>query len=448
VAGVAPQVQRVNDDAWLAFGGDPQVTKNVVSAQIRAATTPSLAERWRVKLAGLVVASPLYAGGVLFVASEAGELVALDASTGGPVWRQRLPVTRTDCGNWGISSTPAIDLKRNRIYVVSGNGQLHAFDLASGAEAPGFPIAVTKNPRLEYVWGALRIFNDRVLVPIASYCDQPNSSGTYATGRLESIALDNPTDIQAFQTVATSGHLGGIWGFSGSSIEPDGSAIYTAVGNAAVINATCNCLREDTDFGDHIVKLSPTLAVIAANNPSIPTTGDNDFGAAPLLAQPLGCQPLAIAANKNGYVYAWNRKDLAAGPIARFGVGDGGSPLLDSPAWSPTQQTFYIAGARTPFDRSLPRSGEGIVAIHVGPRCSFKVAWTAQTGDAAQPPPIVVGDVVFASGGKKDIVALDAATGKELWRAATNGPTLSPPIEAAGTLYGPDGSSIVAWTPR
>ena len=55
---------------------------------------------------------------------------------------------------------------------------------------------------------------------------------------------------------------------------------------------------------------------------------------------------------------------------------------------------------------------------------------------------------MFASGGNTDVVALNAQTGKRLWRGQTNGDTLASPSEAAGLLFTPDGTSVDAWSAR
>ena len=73
--------------------------------------------------------------------------------------------------------------------------------------------------------------------------------------------------------------------------------------------------------------------------------------------------------------------------------------------------------------------------------------WSAPTGDGPQSPPIVVGNIVFASGGKSGITAFDAVTGKVLWSTPTGGSTYGSPSEAAGILFATDGSSLVAWGP-
>ena len=260
--------------------------------------------------------------------------------------------------------------------------------------------------------------------------------------------VNSPGSVTAvFQPVPGIGHLGGVWGYGGAAVSTDGQSIYTGVGNAIGTDPACKCQHDNWAYGDAMVQLSSSLSVVGSSDPGVPTSGDDDWGAAPALFHPPACQPLAVASNKDGVVYVFNQGAISAGPIWTLAVGDGVSPLLDGPAWSPVENMFYIAGARMPFDRTQPRSGEGIVAVKVSTGCKFSVAWTASTGDGPESPPIVVGNVVFASGGNHDVVALDAATGKELWRDHTSGSTLGSPSEAAGTLFATDGSNLIAWAP-
>jgi outer membrane protein assembly factor BamB len=446
----AVQLPAPNDTAWLSFGHDDQSTKQVISS-ITNATVASLRQHWSFKLAGTIIAQPLYYNGTVYAVSQGGDVVAINAVTGKQVWRKTTPtIATTACGTFGVSSTPVIDTARNRIYVAAANGQINAFDLTTGGQQPGFPFSVVRSPAMEYIWGGLRLYGNNLLVGISSHCDDPSASGVWATGKLVAVnVVDIPGHVTAFfQPVPGIGHLGGIWGYSGATISTDGQSIYTGTGNATGIDPACKCQHDDWGYGDSIVRLSSTLTVVSASNPSIPTSGDDDWGAAPALFQPPGCQPLAVAENKDGVAYVYNQASpLSTNLIWTLAVGDGQSPLLDGPAWSPVENMFYISGARLPLDRNQPRTGEGIIAVKVGAGCKFSVAWSAPTGDGPQSPPIVVGNVVFASGGNHDVVALDALTGKELWRATTTGVTFAPPSEAAGTLFTVDGSNLVAWGP-
>src|SRR5579872_3990506 len=116
----APQLPAPNDTEWISFGHDDQITKQVVSSAITNATVANLKQRWSFKLGGMIVAQPLYYNGIVYAASEAGDIVAINAQTGTQVWRKTTSTVATpSCGTWGISSTPVIDPTRNRIYVAS-----------------------------------------------------------------------------------------------------------------------------------------------------------------------------------------------------------------------------------------------------------------------------------------------------------------------------------------
>src|SRR5437763_5758235 len=161
---------RANDGPWLSYGHDAQLSNAVISPTLRPSTAPGLAEQWRTTLDGLVVASPLYAEptvdgaphGVVYAATEAGSIYALSAADGHVLW-QRTTGTLDACGGtFGISSTGAIDRSRSTLYEIGADGQLHALDLATGAEAPGFPIDLIPSPTTQYVWGGLRIVGNRL----------------------------------------------------------------------------------------------------------------------------------------------------------------------------------------------------------------------------------------------------------------------------------------------
>lgn len=78
--------------------------------------------KWTFKTGGPIVASPVIADGVVYVASLDGHLHALDAETGKEKWKfkSRLP----------IASTPAVT--NGTLYFVSSTGALAALDVATG----------------------------------------------------------------------------------------------------------------------------------------------------------------------------------------------------------------------------------------------------------------------------------------------------------------------------
>jgi outer membrane protein assembly factor BamB len=441
---LAAGARRVGEDgAWTAYGHDAQLTNFVPSQALTPETAPRLRRVWSRRLDGAIVASPLVApgpGATVVVVTEGGSVVALSASTGKELWRRSLGTVATaKCGTYGISSTGAIDLARGRVYVVGATGELHALSLATGEEASGWPIRLITRTRYEYVWGGLRLSGRRLYVPVASYCDVADD-GVSAEGRLAAVDVEDPTHTETFDTVPGYGNLGGIWGYGGVSLEPGGGVVYTAIGNSQDSSGV------DTEgYGDHVVALSPDLSkVLEANLPvTVPKTGDLDFGAAPVLFRPPGCPPLAAANNKDGDLYVWNRRRLAAGPIAAIHLGDRSTAFIAQPSWSPRTKLLYVAGAAlTAPNADQPK---GVVALRARPGCRFVRAWKSITGFGNQPPPIVVGDVLLADGGDGgDVFALDARTGRQLWRASTRSvPVRAPLVYAAGTLVAGDAKGTV-----
>ena len=65
--------------------------------------------------------------------------------------------------------------------------------------------------------------------------------------------------------------------------------------------------------------------------------------------------------------------------------------------------------------------------------------WRSAIGAGNQPPPLVVGNVVFdARGSTGGFGALSAVNGHQLWSFATAAQTISPLIEVDGEVFGGD----------
>jgi outer membrane protein assembly factor BamB len=436
------------DADWTSYGHDAQLTNRVRSQSLGARTASRLALQWRTRLDSGVTASPLAAtidaGGItrtlVFVATWAGSVSALDAGTGSIVWTRTFGSVDTGaCGEYGIASTPAIDVKRGRLYAIGADGLLRGLDLATGDDAPGFPIRLIDRTATEYVWGGLRIVQDRLYVPVASYCDAPDDAQIAADGRLIAIDLGSLAPAGTFDAVPGFGFLGGLWGWGGVSAEPDGSVVYSAVGNSSVYSADCDCLVDDGGYGDSVVALTPDLqTVLDWNRPAtVPNVGDADFGAAPLLFQPDVCPPLAAANNKAGALYIWDRRALGAGPIATVGLGDATAPFVGAPSYDPVSGLIYDSQVFM-TDSDTGRK-YGVAALGPGTDCTFTIVWRAAFGSGSQAPPIVVGDVVLVGGGfDGGFAALDGSTGRLLWSYATDEPTLAPLISVGGSVFGAD----------
>src|SRR4051795_9214071 len=136
---------------WTTFGFDPERTGfDPLETAITPANVGGLHQLWSTDVGAAVDTQASYAGGLVLVGTEHGEEIAMDAATGSIVWRRSLGRQHTNCrdtpgGDYGVSAPAVID--GTRAYVAGGDGKLHALDAATGAEAPGFPVAITSRPK-------------------------------------------------------------------------------------------------------------------------------------------------------------------------------------------------------------------------------------------------------------------------------------------------------------
>jgi len=442
--------QSVEPAAWLSYGHDGQLTNYVRSDSLTAASAGRLKLGWSKRLDGAVVASPLYAevsglGKIVVFETEAGTVYALRPSNGAVVWKRTLGTMKpaAGCGTWGLSSTGVIDLQRGVVYAISADGLLHALLLRTGADKAGWPIGITAaRSDVEYVWGGLRLLKNTLYVPVASYCDGPDSAGVPAEGRLVGVDVTHAAVAVTFDPVQGYGNLGGIWGWGGVSVDPKGQTLFTGVGNSTVFDPRCGCEVDTVGLGDSLVKLTPSLKLIGWNRPKpYLSTGDYDFGVSPLLFRPEGCPALAAANSKLGVMYVWNRGLLKNGPIFRKALGDGLAPFVGQPSYAPPLRMLFESHVFV--TSSGKKVGDAVAAFSVEPKCKLRLRWRTVVGVGSEPPPLVVGDVVVAAGGDGGgYSALAARTGRALWRLKTPNATLAPVIAAGGRVFAADFGGI------
>ena len=437
---------------WLSYGGDPQLTNQVPGID---GGRPAFRQLWRTRLNGGLIAGPLASTDVVvggkrrdavFAATEHGHVYALDAATGRTLWTRSFGTFDTKaCSVFGVSSTPALDPRTGRLYVIGWDGLVRALDSATGGDAAGWrPVRVISNTRIEHVWAGLRIVGDRLYVGVASYCDQRDALGRPGDGRIVAIDTRENRIAATLDTVPGPHNLGGVWGWGGVSVEPDGSYLYATVGNACPKpnpDAPDACIDEDAGHGNSILRLTPDLRVVDSNTPAnVPSLGDSDFGATPLLFDPPGCPPLASAVNKNGHLYIWRRHELGRGPIFDAEIAKGNVFFVGEPSYSDRLRMLFLTGANPPGSKK----GNGVAGIEVQDGCRFTIRWRTAVGLAPYAPPLVVGDAIaFGLGEAKGFALLDARTGKLLQSAPATLKTFAPLSSAGGRIFGADFNGYV-----
>lgn len=325
---------------------------------------------------------------------------------------------------YGITATPVADPKRGVLYVGDAFGLLHAFDLASGRERPGWPVEVFPWFMHDHIWGALTLIGDSVYVAAGAYCDR------LMEGKLARVSVTT-RQIETWVSVPLGlGGGGGIWGWGGIAYSIARGSLYVVTGNAFDGGEnTGDAFREYAGFGEHLVELSGELGVRASSHPDdIDARQDLDFTGSPVVFSRPGCGELVAAANKNGRLYLWRGNAVDAGPIADVTIraASPSRPLLTQPAYSPHLRSIYVV-----TNVSLARVG-------VDATCRLRIVWTVplRTRSLNGSPTIAAGTIWLATSGESPrLLGIDARTGAIRARLPLGTLTLVAPTVFDGRIY-------------
>lgn len=331
-------------------------------------------------------ASPTVVAGVVYIGSRTGWFYALRASTGQVIWSRDLGYVTTGCTVYGTSArgltaTAAVapDPVTGRLVVYeagadasgsAGNVTLYALDASSGAVLYATVVSTQKGA---YAWGSPLLQGGRVYLGLSSACDQP-----LVRGALVALDAHSGAVLSTYWTVPAGVLGGGIW--TTPTGDPATGQVWTTTGNGP------------SGDSDAMVRLSASL--VREDGWAIPPTQqDQDYGASPVLFTAVingSSTQLVGACDKNGYFYAFDRNDLARGPL-----------------W--TLQAATVPG-----------------------QCTAAAAWDAATGE------LVISSNATTVGGKTYAGAVrrvDPASGAVLWAAGLPEPVVgTPTLDGAGVL--------------
>jgi hypothetical protein len=417
---------------WLVYGNDLARS----SATDTSLSPPSVRPAWYTPISGRVSSQALVAQDVptagprtVYVATSKGFVYAL-AENGYVRWRVALGQLERICqqiDGYGVTGTPAIDLATHALYVADAFGRIHSLDLATGAERPGWPIAVYTDFRRELVWGALTIVRGSLYFGTGSYCDRKMEGKVFrvdvATGGVSSWTV----------VPKSLGGGGGVWGWGGLAYSAARDSLYAVTGNAFEGGSNRGKrFREYAGHGEQIVELRLDLRVRGSNHPrDIRKTDDLDFVGSPVLFRHRVCGDLAAALNKNGFLYMWRTKRLSAGPVVRLRLSTPtlAAPLLTQAAYSPRTGAVYVS---TP---------SRLVRVDVDGRCRGRVKWSRKVGSGLfNGSPTIAGDTVWLVENAFEgsaLVGVRLGSGAIRYRARLAGPAYVAPTVFGGRIYVP-----------
>jgi hypothetical protein len=414
---------------WLSFGNGaarPGSTSAALDPQ-------TLHADWFRATDGMVTTQPLVARNVpaageqtAYVATNAGRVIAY-APNGYVRWQRTLGALPNSCSqldDWGVVGTPVIDPASRALYVADGFGLLHALDLVTGRDLPGWPVRIYDDPSAELVWGALASVDGSIYIGTGSYCDRP------MVGKLIRVQVASK-QVSSWTVVPPElGGGGSIWGWGGPAWSDARQALFVVTGNAFEGGTnTGAAFDEAAGYGEQLVEVSPDLHVLAASHPAdVPGAGDFDFIGSPVIFTPPGCGELVAAANKNGRVYLWQSAAIANGPVVDLPVQatSPDQPLLTQLAYDPRTKSLYVST----FTSLIRVAVDGCESAHV--------AWRARYPSATlQGSPTIAGATVWValSGAPAHLRGYDAATGRLRYDRSVGGISFAPPVALGGRLF-------------
>lgn len=364
---------RGGDGDWPAYGRTYDESHFSPLADIDSANVQTLKLAWSYDLppSPSVVSQPLAVNGTVYVATGLSVVRALDGATGRALWEYDPQVAATGADvlrtGWGIRG---LAWWNGRLFVGTQDGRLIAIDAATGK--PVWTAQTTTPGDGRYISGAPRVFNGRVIIGHggADYAQVRGYVTAYdtATGRelwrFYTVPGDPAKDHDETTRLAASSwngdyykHGGGGTAWNAITYDPQLDRIYVGTGNGGPWNQKIR----SPGGGDNLF-LCSIVALDAATgryvwhyqtNPG--ETWDYNSAMDMVLATlPIAGKPrrVLLHAPKNGFFYVIDRNDgklISAQPIAKVTWARGidlktGRPIEDPAARYPNGSALIWPG--------------------------------------------------------------------------------------------------------
>lgn len=292
--------------SWPTYHGDNQRSGH----DSADAQYGNVQKAWSAALDGAIYGSPLVVGTTVIAVTENDSVYAY-STQGSQLWRTNLgtpvPSSSLPCGNInpvGITSTPVADPATNTVFTVAllNTPSIHyvlaALNISTGAVAWQTTLADAANsfdPTIQNQRGALTLANGLVYVPFGG---RAGDCGNYK-GWVMSFPESGSGSLTSMPLPEGSDHEGGLWQPAGGSVDAAGN-LYYASGNTS---CSSNCTY---DYGESVIKLSPSLAILDEFHPSnwqSLNAGDTDIGSTGPLQLP-GGYVFQVGKAGDGYLLA------------------------------------------------------------------------------------------------------------------------------------------------
>ncbi|MFZ1023451.1 MAG: PQQ-binding-like beta-propeller repeat protein [Thermoplasmata archaeon] len=416
-AGLTPPALATLAD-WPTYLQNPSRTSaNLAPTTLSSSNIKTVDTLWTYKTKATVSgttntisASTAVVHNVAYFGSWDGYEYAVNASTGKLIWSSFLGVAKTKgCGNQGIASSATVE--NGSLFVGGGDGNWYALNAATGTVE--WSVLIGNPSEGYYNWASPLIFEGYAYIGVSSFCDDP-----LVPGGLLQVNLTTHV-MQHFFATTSAGVLGSsVWG--SPSIDAKTNTVYFATGN--------DYPHVTGPFADAVVAVSATNVSKLVSSWTIPPSQvitDGDFGSTTTLFQTSGGTTLVGALDKNGYFYAFNASNLAAGPLWRDHVTTGQG--VGSAAFA--QGLVYIASGSINYKGTYSSGAAWALNPNNGVVAWEQPLWGKSTGSA----PAYANGLLLVDGGTH-VFVLNATTGMKIKEPSCGSADYSTPTIAENEI--------------
>jgi outer membrane protein assembly factor BamB len=405
---------------WPTFLHDTARSGASGETFLNTANVTLLKKRWSYLTGGVVAASPTIVGGVVYIGSWDGYEYAIDAKLGTLKWKTFIGITTdANCNPPKIGVTSSATVFNGVVYVGGGDSNWYALDNATGAVLWTVPTGDNSATGAHYNWSSPLIYNGFAYIGIASNCDAP-----LVQGELLQVSLASHQVVNTVKFVPDGQIGGGVW--TSPTADPATNSVFVSTGTLNLQTQTMSEAIVQVDANTLAVK---GVWQLPRNQAGL----DTDWGTTPTLMTDKNGRLLLAVANKNGVLYAFDRTNLAAGPVWKQTVAFGGDcpPCGDGTISSGAfaNGTLYYASGNTTINGVGYRG-----SVRAFDPATGNILWEHGT-DQAVIPAIAYdnGVVIDAEGATLEV--LDAATGHSLYDYAAGATIYSAPSIWSGIIY-------------
>ena len=345
------QVAQAATVKWKTFqGSNARTGYDAAETTINTSTAPNLNLHWTFSNPGhaQITAQVMTANGMLYWGDWNGILHASDPATGKDVWTASLATRPGGCSHRpkGVISSVTVAMvpingtATSVLFVGSGPATVYAVNALTGTII--WQQTLSSDPA-SFIYTSMAIYHGSIYVGIASTGDCPLVQAGF-----DRLNASTGQILNTFKTVPDGCIGASVWG--APAIDEQTGMVYFGTGNVDRKFCTLPMPLEDSLIE---LKASDLSMVAFWPLPKAEKGQDTDYGSNPTLFQTTinGVSHNMVGiVNKNGFYYAFDRTNIAAGPLWQVRLSPGGAEAFKNASIvgaSYDGTSLYVGGSST-----------------------------------------------------------------------------------------------------